>query len=594
MIKITLKTILQAILIFGLGIALANNVLDKKTFLDLDIQEGQGSLLLSWTVPDTMVVSEIRLFTKTSYNENFSDYTIIAPTKRFFLDTLCTEGERYFYYLEVYDMFGRLATSDINHATFGTCLQKESAVFFEESNPSDMESLFKLKQLRMIHSLIPGIQSNIISSLVDLFYKENLSRFAWVENLSLNELSNLEKNFSTIHHFFNDFHFADSIHIYKEYYQNQFLLFDKDWNVLEDKIELKMMNNLNYLNDQFSNNLDFLHSVDPIRIFHKKSVELNQSVSLLIIREHDISWEDLFLLNGDTYIDIAKPELSTPYQRIEMVIPVEWNSVTLVHRGEWIQNVQFMPEVDHMSISLNNGYFVSDDSQIMKAEIPQPASIINEIHFANELLQFEMMSQTNQFESYSLWHNDNIIFEWSPPLSTEPIYTDTSITLYNKDSIDIQWVRWHIQSGQDDWNNIEWIPLNTIHETHLAKSPDGGRWEETQEFTLGKSNSAEALFESESLIPDIFVLYQNYPNPFNSETRISFDLLENATVSLFIFDANGRIIDQFVESEFLQSGAYNFSWNATGHPTGIYFFTIQTMVNGLAPVTFSRKMIYLK
>jgi hypothetical protein len=70
--------------------------------------------------------------------------------------------------------------------------------------------------------------------------------------------------------------------------------------------------------------------------------------------------------------------------------------------------------------------------------------------------------------------------------------------------------------------------------------------------------------------------------------------LENATVSLFIFDANGRIIDQFVESEYLQSGAYNFSWDATGHPTGIYFFTIQTMVNGFEPVTFSRKMIYLK
>ena len=234
------------------------------------------------------------------------------------------------------------------------------------------------------------------------------------------------------------------------------------------------------------------------------------------------------------------------------------------------------------------------DNQIWKVEIPQPASIINEIHFANHLLQFEIMSQTNQFESYSLWHNDDIIFEWSPMLSAETIYTDTSITLFDKDSINIQWIRWRTQSDQDDWQDFEWIPINTIQETHLAKSPDGGQWEETQEFTLGKSNSTEALFESESLIPEIFVLYQNYPNPFNSKTRISFDLLENATVSLFIFDANGRIIDQFVESEYLQSGAYNFSWDATGHPTGIYFFTIQTMVNGFEPVTFSRKMIYLK
>ncbi|MBT3938039.1 MAG: T9SS type A sorting domain-containing protein [Candidatus Marinimicrobia bacterium] len=594
MIKTTLKKILQAILTFMLGIALANNSPDENNFLDLDIQEGQGSILLSWTIPDTISISEIRLFSKTSYNEDFTNFKLIEPKKRKYLDTSCVEKERYFYYLEISDLFGRTVSSDINHPTFGTCLQKESKMFIDGLDPGNLVSLFKIKQSQMIHSLIPDLQPNIILSLVDLFYRETLNDFAWIENIPLREFPNLENDFSAIHSYYNNFHFSDSIHIYKEYYQNQFLLFDKDWNALEKKIELKMINNLNYLNDQFSNNLDFIHSIDPIRIIQKRSIEENQYVSLLIIRENDISWEDLFLLNGDTYLDIIKPEESAQTQRIEMAIPVDWASATLVHRGEWIQNIQFIPELDQMSISLNNEYFVPKDNQIWKVEIPQPASIINEIHFANHLLQFEIMSQTNQFESYSLWHNDDIIFEWSPMLSAETIYTDTSITLFDKDSINIQWIRWRTQSDQDDWQDFEWIPINTIQETHLAKSPDGGQWEETQEFTLGKSNSTEALFESESLIPEIFVLYQNYPNPFNSKTRISFDLLENATVSLFIFDANGRIIDQFVESEYLQSGAYNFSWDATGHPTGIYFFTIQTMVNGFEPVTFSRKMIYLK
>ena len=44
-----------------------------------------------------------------------------------------------------------------------------------------------------------------------------------------------------------------------------------------------------------------------------------------------------------------------------------------------------------------------------------------------------------------------------------------------------------------------------------------------------------------SLIPEIFVLYQNYPNPFNSNTRISFDLLQDAILSLYVTDATGRI-----------------------------------------------------
>jgi len=105
MIKTTLKKILQAILTFMLGIALANNSPDENNFLDLDIQEGQGSILLSWTIPDTISISEIRLFSKTSYNEDFTIFKLIEPKKRKYLDTSCVEKERYFYYLEISDLF---------------------------------------------------------------------------------------------------------------------------------------------------------------------------------------------------------------------------------------------------------------------------------------------------------------------------------------------------------------------------------------------------------------------------------------------------------------------------------------------------------
>ena len=97
-----------------------------------------------------------------------------------------------------------------------------------------------------------------------------------------------------------------------------------------------------------------------------------------------------------------------------------------------------------------------------------------------------------------------------------------------------------------------------------------------------------------SLIPELFILYQNYPNPFNSNTRISFDLLQDALLSLYVTDATGRVKTIFADKVFYNSGKYNFDWNAESFSTGVYFFTINTEVTGYLPVVFSRKMIYLK
>ena len=102
------------------------------------------------------------------------------------------------------------------------------------------------------------------------------------------------------------------------------------------------------------------------------------------------------------------------------------------------------------------------------------------------------------------------------------------------------------------------------------------------------------LLNTEELIPLEFALYQNYPNPFNSTTRISFDLLQDATLSLYVTDATGRIKTTFSDKEFYNSGKYNFDWNAESFSTGVYFFTINAEVEGYLPILFSRKMIYLK
>ena len=96
------------------------------------------------------------------------------------------------------------------------------------------------------------------------------------------------------------------------------------------------------------------------------------------------------------------------------------------------------------------------------------------------------------------------------------------------------------------------------------------------------------------LVPQLFVLYQNYPNPFNGQTKITFDLLENAKLSLYITDAKGRVQDRILEEEFYNSGMYSFLWDAEHLSSGIYFISLQAEVDHLPPALISRKMIFLK
>ena len=186
---------------------------------------------------------------------------------------------------------------------------------------------------------------------------------------------------------------------------------------------------------------------------------------------------------------------------------------------------------------------------------------------------------------------DKIIWEIQTNLGYEPYYQDSTIIL--QDEINFPVVLSFKKAIIEEFTPIEYIVLDSLPFA-ISRLPDGGPWYYTETTTLGISNESIKESFKPDLLPELFVLYQNYPNPFNGTTRITFDLLEDAYVSLYITDATGRIHAKFLEGEFISSGTYNYNWNGEGKSTGIYFFTIQTQVDNHAPTTFSRKMIYLK
>ena len=81
-------------------------------------------------------------------------------------------------------------------------------------------------------------------------------------------------------------------------------------------------------------------------------------------------------------------------------------------------------------------------------------------------------------------------------------------------------------------------------------------------------------------LPTINSLWQNFPNPFNPRTTISFDLQEQAAVTLTVYDITGQIIRTLVESRVMSPGHHKNVWDGLDNSgakvgNGVYFYQLQ-------------------
>lgn len=61
-----------------------------------------------------------------------------------------------------------------------------------------------------------------------------------------------------------------------------------------------------------------------------------------------------------------------------------------------------------------------------------------------------------------------------------------------------------------------------------------------------------------------------YPNPFNPQTTIRFESAERNYTEISIYDITGREVEM-IHKSILEPGSYNFNWNASHLPSGMYF-----------------------
>ncbi|WP_428235368.1 T9SS type A sorting domain-containing protein [Gracilimonas sp.] len=88
----------------------------------------------------------------------------------------------------------------------------------------------------------------------------------------------------------------------------------------------------------------------------------------------------------------------------------------------------------------------------------------------------------------------------------------------------------------------------------------------------------------------LFKLHQNYPNPFNPSTVISYQLPENSTVKLQVFDMLGREVATLANNERKTAGSHQATFDAGNLSSGVYIYRLSTN----SGVQLTQKMLLMK
>jgi hypothetical protein len=94
-------------------------------------------------------------------------------------------------------------------------------------------------------------------------------------------------------------------------------------------------------------------------------------------------------------------------------------------------------------------------------------------------------------------------------------------------------------------------------------------------------------------LPLNFKLVQNYPNPFNPSTTISFGLPVKSSVSLDVYNLIVEKVSSVYQGE-LDAGNYEYNFDASKLPSGIYVYILNAVGSDLNQFTASKKMTLLK
>ena len=121
--------------------------------------------------------------------------------------------------------------------------------------------------------------------------------------------------------------------------------------------------------------------------------------------------------------------------------------------------------------------------------------------------------------------------------------------------------------------------------------------EDINDVVVSSSNGYEIVTDmkrygpeiGEILLPGQPAIRELYPNPFNPSLTISFSIPSETVVTVAVYNMIGERVATLLNNAYTASGFHELKWNATDHPSGMYFVKIQTPT-----VVDTKKALFIK
>ena len=170
----------------------------------------------------------------------------------------------------------------------------------------------------------------------------------------------------------------------------------------------------------------------------------------------------------------------------------------------------------------------------------------------------------------------------------------TTATETNNEGFEIQRKKSVDRSQELEWEELAFVPgFGTTTEPNAYSFvdkdlPEGKYQYRLKQIDFDGTTSFSHIVEVEIISPVSFSLEQNFPNPFNPGTTIKFTVpvtlspsinsgqaSEGSLVTLKVYDVLENEVASLI-NEFKQAGSYEIEFNATGIPSGTYFYQLRT------------------
>ena len=117
---------------------------------------------------------------------------------------------------------------------------------------------------------------------------------------------------------------------------------------------------------------------------------------------------------------------------------------------------------------------------------------------------------------------------------------------------------------------------------------------------VGAADDIQSQLDDMGMVPNDFELFQNTPNPFNPVTNIRVSLVEDARITLKVYNLLGKEVNTLALNQSLSKGNHRFIWagkddNGYQLPSGVYLYRIEINSHvGRQLYQSTKKMVLMK